>query len=310
MGVANKYTIFGSVWDTTLLGGMTHQDVAMNTVLRGEASSGEIWPRMLCKVDEKPQFNFATRNIAAALNLCGLTGTDISGLGAGLNLYGQKYVQASIPATGAVHRRFKIVQGLVVPRTISIDHQGDAVLTLEAFATYDGSNDPVQISDTSISLPAGLTDAERFTLGKFTVESELLGDLKNLTIDFGIEVGNEGGDSDVWPTFSWIQAVNPVISFTSGNTQLVKSDAIPIGGFDISHANTLFYLRKRTSDEASFVVDGTAEHISFTAAGYCRVESAFDGDADNQGAQFSGVVQAKYDGSNNPLVIDTTAAIV
>lgn len=310
MGVATKYTIFASEWDTDLLGGMTHQDIPINTELRGEASSGEVWPRMLCKVGDSRQYNFATYNIAAALDLCGLTGTDISTLTTGLKLYGQKYVKASVPATGAVHRKFTLAEGTVVPRRLTVDHQGNAVLTYEALGTSsDGEADPLAISDTTVTLPAGLTDAERFTLGKFTVAGVLLGDLRNLEIDFGIDVGQEGCRSDLFPTYTWIRAINPVISAVLGNTQLVKSDAIPVGGFDCAHATTPFYLRKRTSDEASFVADITEEHIKFTAAGYCRVENAFDGNADNEGATSRVVLQTVYDGSNAPLVIDTTAAI-
>jgi hypothetical protein len=309
MGVSTKYTIYGVEFDSTLLGGITHTDMPIGTEVRAEQTSGEVYPRMTTKVAENPRINLSTLNIAAALDLCGLTGLDISGLTTGLKLFGQKYDEASVPATGAVHRKFTVVEGLVVPRRLSVDHQGDARLDYEVLCTYDGSNDPIQVSDTTVTLPSGLTDSERFTLGKFTLGSNLMGDLRSLEIDFGIDARFEGGDSDVWPTFSWIASILPRVSLTSRNALLVKSDAIPIGGADFSHANTTFYLRKRTTDESSFLSDATEEHVKFTAAGYAHVENAFDGDSDNQGAQIRLEMVCKYDGTNAPLTVDTTSAI-
>ena len=57
------------------------------------------------------------------------------------------------------------------------------------------------------------------------------------------------------------------------------------------------------------MADASTEHISFTAAGLAWIEAPFDASG-HAAAEATLQAQLLYDGSNAPLVIDTTADIV
>ena len=309
MGKTTKYTIAGVEFDTTVIGGIGSVAISDNAEIRAEQTSGEVSPRFATKVGAKPVATFSSFNIAAMLGQVGAGGLDIETLSAGLNLYARKYIEASVPAATAVHRKFTATNGIILPRRLSVDHQGDASLDIEAlFTSTDGATNPLAIDDTTISVP-GVTDAERFTLGPLTLAGQALGDMQSLEIDFGLGAETEGGDSDLWPTFSSIQTWVPTITIVTANVPSIASAVIPPEGIDYTHANTIFYLKKRTNDEDGFELDATAEHVKFTAGGLARVENLFSGSSGNESAQIGIVMHCTFDGTNDPLTVDTASAI-
>jgi hypothetical protein len=115
---------------------------------------------------------------------------------------------------------------------------------------------------TSQSLPAGITDAERFTLGPTTLESEALTGITNFNLDFGITARSEGADSDIWDTIVTIEQILGVLTLRGKDPSWFGAGVIPLAGLAVTHANTAVYLRKRAAG-GSFVADLTAEHIKF-----------------------------------------------
>lgn len=306
MTVATKHGLYGVEIDATLIGGITNLGTRTGEEVRNEPTSGEIYARFQSLVAQKPGAEFTTLNIAAALDACGLTGVDIGGLAAGLNLYAQKHVEGGTRAGAASHRKYTIKDGILVPRVLSVDHQGDATLRYEAVAIYDGANDPIVIAD-SQSLPGGLTDAQRFTIGPVTIESVSLAQVRRFELDFGLQVVSEGADSDIWDTFISIESIQPQITLRGIDVEWLKSTNIPLLGKAVTHTNTAIYLRKRAAG-GTFVADGTAEHIKFTAAGLATIDTPFEADGNDAG-ETSLTLPLKYDGVNVPLVINTTSAI-
>ena len=160
----------------------------------------------------------------------------------------------------------------------------------------------------SQALPAGLTDAERFTLGPVTIESILLAQVRRFELDFGIEVKTEGSDSDIWDTYCSIESIQPTLTLRGIDLNWWKdSGGVPLTGKAATHANTKIYLRKRAAG-ATFVADETAQHIKFTADGLAHIDDGFSADANNK-AEASLVLPMRYDGTNNPLVVNTASAI-
>lgn len=301
-----RHGLYAIEFDATLLPGITQCRVETGTDVQGEATSGEVYSRWLSLYAQKAKASFSTKAIAAALDLCGLTGLDVSGLAAGLKIYAQKHARASTRAGAISHRKHTFNDGLVVPRTLSVSHRGDAELSYDVLVLYDGVNDPIVITD-SVTLPAGVTDAERFTLGPVTIGGVTLTTIQKVDIDFGITGDPDGGDSAIWDTYCSIRKINPKITLSGFDVEWMKAANIPLTGKSTTHANTAIYLRKR-ADRSTFVSDVTAEHIKFTAAGLAYIETPFDASAD--GVSNTGLVlPLKYDGVNAPLTIDTASAI-
>lgn len=306
MAVTRKHGIYGVGVGATLLGGITRQSLVTNSEVKSEASSGEIYSRFTALYAQRVAPSFTTRSIASALNVCGALGVSIAGLSGGLAVYAQKHTDGGTRAGASSHRKYTMVKGILVPRTLQVDHQGDATLSYDAIVTYDGVNDPVVITDL-VSLPSGLTDAERFTLGTAAVGGVTIGQKTGVSIDFGLTVRGEGADSDVWDTLASIETMHPTITFDGIDVEWCKAANIPLAGKAATHANTAIYLRKRSAG-GTFVTNVTAEHVKLTAAGMIVADTLFDGGAGETG-KAKLTLRCDYDGTNAPIVVDTASAI-
>jgi len=304
MTITNRHTLYGVTVNETVLGGITAQNVDLGLEVRGEARSGEPYARHQAVVARRPSAGFTTEAVAAALGVCGVLGYDLSG-GDGLILTAQKAASGGTRASGAVHRQYTMARGLLVPTSLECADGGDASISYQASAvSADGSTDPFVESDTE-ALPSGLTDAERFALGAVSVAGVTLSHVKNLSINFGVSVRVESAGGDLFPTFVWIDKVQPSITIRGLDLEWLKSTNIPRAGTTGTHANTKIYLRKRSG--SSFVADATEEHILLTAAGRAWVDDPFSDSGD--GAEASVTIQPYYDGTNTPIVVDTTSAL-
>ena len=305
-GVATLHGLYGVVFDTTIIGGITQQAINTGTEVRGDALSGEVYNRFQSQVAQKPGASFTTLNIAAALAESALSGVSIAALTAGFTMWAQKHAEGGSREGTLSHRKYVFNEGLIVPRTLSVDHQGDASISYDVIATYDGTNDPVVITD-SQTLTTGLADAERFTMGPVTIESVTIAQVRSFEIDFGINAVTEGADSEVWDRYAHIVSINPTITLRGIDVEWLKAANIPLAGLNATHANTKIYLRKRAAG-GTFVTDVTAEHVKFTAAGLVYVDGAMDASG-NEAAEVSLTMPLKYDGTLAPLVITTASAI-
>ena len=304
MGVDNKHSLFAAVVDSTTLGGISQENISLGTQALGEPRGGELYTRQQAVVAQAPRAGFSTDHVAAGLDLCGVAGISISALGSGLMLYLQK-ISKTGPVAGSVHRKFTIVDGVMVPTSLSVSHGGNATLGFDAVATYDGSNDPLQIADDQ-ALPTQSTVVQTFTLGPTTIGAVSLDNIRSLEVNFGLQVVAEGADGDIWPTEAAIVAIEPTITLRGIDPKWLKAANIPLTGKATTHANTTIYLRKRTA--TGFVADATAEHIKITADGLVYVDDAASASGIDS-AETSLILVPEYDGTNAPIVIDTTSAL-
>lgn len=308
MAVTNAHTLYGALIDSTLIGGVTQQNIKTETEIRGEASSGEPYARYQSMVAQKPGASFTTMAIKALLDKITTLGTvvNVGAMAAGVSFYAHKFAEGASRETGASHDKYNFTEGIIVPRRLSCDHQGDARLTCDMVATYDGSNDPFTKTE-DVSLPAGLTDAERFTIGKVVIEGTTYDHIQSFELDFGIEVVTEGADSEIWDRYCCRRTISPELRLTGVDVEWLKAANIPLAGLAVTQASSRFFLRKR-DEGAKFVADNVAEHIKFNLAGMAYIETPFDADSNEKG-QVTLVIPVKHDGSNDPIVVNTAIAI-
>ena len=289
-----RHNLYGVQIDGTVVGSITENNIRTGSEVRGEAVSGEPYPRKQSLTAQKPTATFTSLSIATALANCGPMGASITAMAAGLNFYAQKRLHGGSRTTGSAHRKFALVDGLLLPRSLTCDHQGDAQIGYEAVVTWDAVNDPFQITD-SVALPGGLLDDDRYTLGPVTIGGVTLGEKINVNIDFGISAESEGADSNIWDTEVSIGVVAPRITLSGKDIEWFKAANIPLLGKAATHANTSIQFYKRSG---STLVAG----VTLTADGWAVVEEPFS--ASGQGtADTQIVLAAEYDGSNDPLVV-------
>jgi hypothetical protein len=306
MAVTQTHGGFQVELDTTMLSGITAYNLGTGTVSANETNSGNVYPEYPFLRGQKPVGSITTVQIARALDNCGLTGTSIAGLAAGLKFYLNKHADGSTRTAGAAHNKYTMTKGLIVPTSLTCDHQGDATLSFDVVIAYDGSNDPIVLAINQ-SLPAGQLDDQRFTLGPVTLESVLLTQVQQFTITFGVEAVSEGADSDLWDQYSHIRTIKPSLSLTGSDPNWLAAAKVPLTGLKVTHANTKIYLRKWAIG-STFVANGTAQHIKFTAEGLATIDSALDVSGDDSSSTTL-TMPLHYDGTNAPLVINTASAI-
>jgi hypothetical protein len=308
MSVTRKHSLWAVKADTVIVGGITQQSLRLGGEITTEPTSGEPWARFQYVRQRRPGASFTTKAIADALDAFLTTGLDISTVSGGLILYAQAFADGGTRTSGSAHRSYTMTKGVAAVRRLECTFGQDATLSVEAVPKMDGSNDPLIEAD-AVALPAGIADNERFTLGPITLESIVLPQIRSMEIDFGIDVVAEGADSDLAPTHVSIRQIVPTLTLRGIDVEWLKAANIPRAGKAVTQANTKIYLRKRTQDGAAFVIDGTAEHIKLTAAGLAHIETAMDASG-NEGAEATLIMPIKYDGTNAPIVVDTTSAIV
>jgi hypothetical protein len=302
--IDRKHGIYGISLGSTVLGGITRQDIATGSDVRGEATSGEVWAAIQALYAQQVSPSFATMAVGTALGLLGASGASIGTLG-GMTLYAQKHQPEGGRASSG-HRSFGFASGIVAPKTLSVNHRGDATLTVDAVISYDGQNAPVVVTD-GATLPSGSADAERYTLGPASIGGVSLGELKSFQVDFGLDILAESADSEIWATFVSIRQQQTVLTLGGIDVEWLKAANIPLLGKLATHANTKVFLRRRAPG-GTFVENNQAYHVKFTACGFAVVEDAFRGSARDAG-EVTVRMPLAYDGSNAPLLIVAGSAI-
>ena len=314
MGVEQTHTMYSVKLDTDdmasadSLGGITQQRISTKTLTRGIPTSGDMFNRFLSIIGQNPGAAFSTMECGTALDNIALLGLKIAATtDTGVTLYAQKNAEGSTRATGGSHKSYNFQEGIIIPLSMRADHQGDCVIDYGLLASYDGTNNPIVISE-SVSLPTASTDAQRYTIGPVTLAGVSIEDYTSIEVDFGINARAIGAESDIWPTFAYIPTINPKITIRGINVGWLKTTgAIPLLGATCTHANTKVYWRARV-DGGTTATDVTASHIKMTAAGIAYVDDAFDASADDD-AETSIMLDMTYDGTNNPIVITTGSTI-
>lgn len=308
MTVTAKHTIYAVQIEDTIpavIPGIIGGTVRLNSQVRAEATDGALYARHVAMHAQAPDADFQTVDLVTALGNIALAGLDLASLATGLNLYAYKHAKGAGRTAGANHREYQFKDGIVVPTRLTCEHQGDAVLTYQVFATYDGTNDPVVVTDSHAVPSAGA--AARFSLGPISIGSVTIAQVRSVEIDFGNNVSVEGADSDVWPTHASIETTMPKITIRGINVEYLKAANIPIQGKAATHANSSLIFRKRSITAGGYVAAGTAEHLKITADGLAVVDQAFSGQQSGA-AETDLMLTAIYDGTNAPLVITAGAS--
>lgn len=308
MGISTLHGLHAVKLNTSIIGGITGYDGDINLELDNETTNSSVWSEFQAVRSITPTFGYRTYDVADMLDefTNSILPTAISGISGGVVMYQQKYANGGTRATGSNHRTLTINDGMIYPVSLTCDHQGDAVLTVGIAVTYNGTNELI-IPAGSAALAAG-TDTQRYTLGSITIESVGIAQIKSLNIDFGIEPSQDSSDSDVRPTHSHVKRQMPKITLTTTDvTKFATSSAIDVTGLAATHANSAIYLRKRSAG-GLFVADETTEHIEITVAGHTKIMNPMNAET-NEPGEMTIEIEPYYDGTNNPLVVDTTAAL-
>lgn len=301
-GHVTKY--FDGDGSATTVPGITNVRVQSGTEVSAERASGSPYPDSVAHRVSRPMIAFTTGALEDVIGAFGINGTCITndgGTAYGLYVFGQKQDCSGV-ASGSVHRRFLVETGTIVPRSLTVDHLGSASMVYEAYPSWDGTNDPIQVSDTAAmpTYPAETWPTPpigRWTMRGLTVESTSVTGKRNVSIDFNPTVTHEGADSDKYPTVTSISSLEPRV-VVRGVDPTWLSDVAGLDGDTLTHANSTLELQQRGT------AIGTASHIKLTFAGLVTFETIFDAGNDAPG-ETAMVLTCAYDGTNAPVTVTT-----
>lgn len=302
--IQNIYNLYAVQSGASLIGGIGSVQIPTGIEVDSEPTSGQPYARLASIKAIKPSATFSTMHLKSAFDVFGALGKNIADLNGGLNFYARAHVNGGIRGTGSVNTKFTALAGLLLPRTLSVSDRENASLDVEAkFISADGSNAPLVKTD-NVAVPAGLTDDERFTLGTMRIGGYALTGVKQFNVTFGLAEQLEGSDSTVYDTHASIMTVMAKLTWTGTNIAWAGT-GVPLTGKAGTHADTVCCLRKRLANGV-YVPDATAQHIKITAAGLLTVDDVFNGQ-NNQAGQCSVSMTCVFDGTNDPIKIDTAA---
>jgi len=303
MGTSAVWRASAIEFDTTVIGGIGQRSLAPQVEVGREPLSGQAYPEHVHVTGAQPQFTFGSRNVKALLDELGADlVVSLEDLTAGLDVFESKVALGAVTAAGSVHRKWTATKGIVVPQSLSVEHRGDASLTVLVVPVQDGANDPVVLT-ASVALPTLLGNDARWTLGSVQVGGQSLTQVQGIELDFGVELFSESSDGEEFLSFVGVQTMAPTLTVRGSNPAWI--DAIGLDGLAATHANTEVFLKKRVAG-GLFVADETEEHIKMTMYGVVS-PGEMSGDTGRMDASL--MVSAGHDGTNLPVVFDTAAAI-
>jgi len=251
-----------------------------------------------------PRVSFSSRAIATILDNIVFTGQRIQSTDkltcilAALQTYGT--IQS-----GSVHRGIEIVNGLMSLGSLTASQDTPAEISVNAIGvSTDGSSPVAYLS--SQALPTGSSSDQLFFAGPIDLDGSNAIDIASgFTVDFGMELEILRTDGHAFPKEVFIKTITPVVTIPNPSASLLS--VVGDGGKQITNAS--LFLRKHSTDADMRVADATLQHIQFTIAeGYARVQNVQASLENQMGLEV--VITATYDGSTQPIAIDTTAAIV
>lgn len=280
----------------------------VNGKISAELTAAAFSPAHAAINEIKPVFSLNSFAIATLLDTVGVAGLCITATSnAGAVGYWQRYKQCGTPDASG-HRSFQFKSGILVPKTLTCDHRGDAQLTCELIPCKVSGSDIIITSD-SATLPSIAIASARWTLGPIQINGVPLADYNRLEIDFGNNVEAAGTGSDIYDSRIAVRTHSPTIKIRGIDPTWFGSAGVPLGGAAVTASADYIFLRKRSRGEGGFVADATAEHIQFVPAGVATHGQGLSGEAQRVGETELMLTLATDASGNSPIAIDTTAAI-
>lgn len=290
----------GDVSATTVRGLSTVQ-IRANSEVRKEQASGSLFADTASLDAVKPVASFTTFDINGAITAFGLAGmcftSDVSK--PGITIFSQKQDCAGI-ASGSVHDSYQIRQGVIVPRTLNVEHRGNASISYDIYASYDGTNLPV-VRNSNVALPAAASSSiGRWTMGEAKIANVALEGKRSIQVDFNATVAQEGADSEQYDRVMSIGSIMPRITINGVDTSWLTAHAA-LNGKQLT-TNNYFALVKRDALLTATV------HCKVNFQGLLSWDSIFDGMIASP-SQTSMAIDCIWDGSNNPIFANVAAAL-
>lgn len=291
----------GDMVHTCTLGSLTLAQVQSVNVSPGATVtpyrvSGGISPSVHHVGPIDPRATITSMDVSSAMAISNILTAGIYVSSGTILLPFQKRAAGSTVAGSEAHDTLSAANGLIVPRSIECQQDGDATVSLEVFfRSTDGDTNPTtQNTDQSLT---GETFDSVYSLGPASINGTTISEVLSLSVDPGITVLQTRANGGQYPDELYITQLNPTITITFRD----YSDQADNFSFGATVGTAMVaYLRKRSG--ASYVANGTAQHVKFTFTDGMALLDSFSAQGNEDG-----IVTHVYSGES--LVVSAASAI-
>lgn len=281
--------------------GLQGAGIRANSDIQRETTAGNVYSASAYLLGLRASASFETFDLARAIDNLGLgeSGACIESDGThpGIEIYYAKYA-CNGPAAGSVHRKYTIGKGIIVPRSLRAAHRSNASLAYELYAAYDGTNNPVVMTD-NVALPSGSADTgyrwamSTASIGGVTVEGK-----QDISIDFNARVEQRGADSDIYDSVVSLAEILPTIRF-AGTDPTWFTTVAPLAGKTVQDTNSSFVLLRRGNTLSDAV------NVRFAFSGMVNWDTVIEGNSREPASASLAIDTHMSSLGNSPIVVNT-----
>lgn len=200
--------------------------------------------------------------------------------------------------------------GILIPITTTATHPDRAETDCLLHLVWDGTNAPIVITKNQTAPALSPTIAAIHTIGPWWVNNTQLLGMRNMTVNYGLNVATKSSDGDVWPRSAHIESRGASMTGSSSDLAILD-DATGLGIMGVVQSGGQYgiraFLRKKELG-AGVLADNEAEHIRFSVAKGRVSPQEFGGD--HQGDALTGLlVTPSYNRTNQPIVYTKEVAV-
>lgn len=294
MAVSNLHVLHGIYWSGGFLSQITNSRVspAVETIV--SVPAGHPYPMFSGKLSERHEITFDTEQVVTAI---GAAGTVLTSLGQ-TDLFFKKAVQLAAREAAAteVHTRLRAAQcGLLIER-LTAGHRQKASASARLIMPYDGVNAPL-VPTGSVALSGTPAASQNFVVGQWALNGSAIPGVQNVSVDFGHQLIQVGGEGEVWDTFAATGEIRPTLTITC----LSLPWATHYLGTALTSMSGYFRAASTTGRDA----DNSSSHIKFTAtAGLITIDETSAG-GNTEATTTIRVTLAAPDATTAPLIVAT-----
>ncbi len=237
-----------------------------------EFPAGHTDPMFRANQEQKPLVSFSCHDLATLLGTVSLAGLAISSTPL-VTYFKKASTTGNVARATTQHRKITVNLGFLHWSRISLPHNGRGDASCVLTAIYDGTNDPFVYAGSS-ALSGNLTATEYFGAGPVSINGSSIPGVKSIDIDSGIELVEEGSDSEVWNTFVGMQRRTPKVTIKT--LENVNWATLGLAGTALNGSTGLVFYGRKYSAQGR-VANATAEHIKFIGLNGSAIPMDSDG---------------------------------
>lgn len=302
------------------IGGLTRFAVNDSVSLDREIVDGDIYPVLTTLLGHNESIEVESLNVDKMISLFGAVGQCLRGDTADyFRLFASK-IKPCTPGlpSGSDNFRYQITGpasadtfGLITPASLTAATGQNARMSGMVTPKASGGNAAISVAN-NVAVPAGVKDSlSRFTIAdQFTFGGYQISGKTNLSINFGISLLMERADDDLAPSFVGIATAVPVIRVTGPSLQWALNANIPRIGKRGTHANSVFYLRRRDDTQATgYAANSSEVHIKISTAGRAYINQLASGTGNARAEVALDIYPERDSNGNVPIIMQINQAI-